>query len=71
MSIQIGDKNRIQNSVIAEHYNETERKNPVHQKKRLIERHPYIVSLLISLFAGFILLFPFWSRIVSFIVDRL
>lgn len=63
INISIGDNNKIKNSVIAGKVNTS---NEDH-KKNFYEKHPIVCSLLISLFAGFILLFSFWEQIVEFI----
>lgn len=63
INITIGDNNTIKNSIIAGKVNT----NGANQKKNFYERHPLICGLLISLFAGFILLFSFWNQIVQLI----
>ena len=60
MGVQIGDNNRIKNSVIADGDISAGR-------KRWAERHPIIVGVLISFGVGFLLLFNFWERIVLII----
>lgn len=62
MGINIGNNNKINNSIISE---ESRMKNE--KKKNIFEKHPLIFSFLISLFAGFILLFSFWGKIVEWI----
>ena len=64
MGIKIGDNNKIQNSTISEKI-ETSKENL--EKKTFYERHPVICGFLISLFAGIVLLFPFWGKVVSFL----
>lgn len=65
MSIKIGDKNKIKKSTIGHKYGAT---NEVSNKKKgFLNRHPFIVSFLISLLAGFILLFSFWEDVVLWI----
>ena len=61
MSIHIGDKNRIKNSVIAESANGKS------APKSWSERHPILVSVLVSLGVGFLLLFHFWDKLVTLI----
>lgn len=63
MGIQIGDNNNIKNSVVTE--NGTVHKDT--QKKSIVERHPILVGLIISLIAGFILMFSFWKDIISWL----
>ena len=64
MGIQIGDNNKIKNSVVTE--NGTVHKD-TSQKKTFVERHPILVGLIISLIAGFVLMFSFWKDIISWI----
>ncbi|HEF1898081.1 hypothetical protein ACTFSP_19540 [Bacillus cereus group sp. MYBK108-2] len=63
MSIKIGNKNKIKNSSIGHQYNAA---TPT-EKKSFAERHPIIISFLVSLVVGFILLFSFWKPIVEWI----
>ncbi|MGE1041270.1 hypothetical protein ACQGRZ_13725 [Bacillus wiedmannii] len=63
MSIRIGDKNKIKNSSIGHQYNAT---TPI-EKKSFVERHPIIISFIVSLVVGIILLFSFWKSIVEWI----
>jgi len=63
MSIKIGNKNKIKNSSIGHQFNAT---TPP-EKKSFAERHPIIISFLVSLVVGFILLFSFWKPIVEWI----
>ena len=65
-SIIIGNNNTIKNSVIAGFVNENESKQP----QSFYERHPVICSILVSLFTGIVLLFPFWKKIVD-VIGRL
>mgnify|MGYP004637546571 CR=1 len=58
MSIHIGDNNIIKNSS----FNDCE-----HKKKKWVERHPVLVSIICSFLVGFILLFSFWQDIVSWL----
>ena len=64
MSINIGNGNKINNSTIAEKIDGNE---GLQKRKNFFDRHPVICSLLISLLAGFILLFHFWQDIVTWI----
>lgn len=63
MGIQIGDNNKIKNSIIAE---DGEVSKGI-QKKGFAERHPILIGLAISLMAGFILMFSFWKDIIGWI----
>lgn len=63
MNIKIGDKNKIKNSYIGhQKINSANR-----DKKSFIERHPIIISLIISFIVGFVLLFSFWDNVVKWI----
>jgi len=62
-SVIIGDNNKISNSIIAGNISSSE----AMKKKTFFERHPVICGLLISLFAGIVLLFSFWTKIIEFI----
>ena len=64
MGINIGDNNKIKNSYIAE---KSEIPSPVPEKKSFYEKHPVICSFLISLIAGVVVLFSFWTEIISWI----
>lgn len=61
MSIRIGDKNKIKKSKIGHTYNS----NP--PQKGFVTRHPFLSGVLISIVAGFIMLFSFWENIVKWI----
>ena len=66
-SIIIGDGNNIKNSIIANGKD----KNP--KKESFITKHPVVFAVLIGiatgLISGFILLFPFWKNIISWIEE--
>ena len=62
-NITIGNNNKIKNSTIAG----TIGTNDTTQKNGFYEKHPILCAFLISLAAGIILLFSFWSQIISFI----
>lgn len=62
-SVNIGDGNKINNSKIANAITN----NSGEEKKSFFEKHPVICSFLISLIAGVVLLFSFWSEIVKWI----
>lgn len=63
MGIKIGNNNKISNSTIADNVNG----NPETPKKNWYEKHPIIGGIIISVVAGVILLFSFWSEIIKFI----
>lgn len=62
MSISIGDNNKISNTTIVE--NSTVNKE---NKKGFTAKHPILISLICSFVVGFILLFSFWTEIISWI----
>ena len=61
-SINIGDGNTIKDSTIANKV-----VNTSENKKSCYDKHPVICGFLISLVAGIVLLFSFWSKIIEFI----
>lgn len=63
MSVNIGDNNKITHTTIGE-------KVTIHnpeKKERFNEKHPYLTGILISLVAGFILMFSFCEQIIHYI----
>lgn len=67
MSIRIGDNNKISNSQIG-HNNVSNSSGPeCAEKKNFIEKHPILISVIVSLATGFVLLFSFWKDIVDWI----
>lgn len=60
MSIKIGNNNTINKSKIGHNNNSDNNKN-------FVTKHPLLSSLLISLLAGFIMLFSFWDKIISWL----
>ena len=60
MGITIGDSNFISNSNINDG-----KMQP--QKKNWVERHPVIISALISFVVGFLLLFSFWEDLITYL----
>lgn len=62
-SVNIGDGNKINNSKIAN----VTTNDSSEEKKSFFEKHPVICSFLISLIAGVVLMFSFWSEIVKWI----
>lgn len=80
MGIEIGDRNKINNSIIVNGAESANTSYPdnlnnsnvvVRRKKHFSDKHPVLVNVLItvitSLFVGFILLFSFWQNIVEWI----
>ena len=61
MSINIGDDNKIKNSKIVHNYNLTP------PQKNIFTKHPFITGVIISMVAGFIMLFSFWEKAMSWI----
>lgn len=62
MSIKIGDNNTIKNSI----FSNTTASSP-DKKKNWAEKHPILISLVISLIAGLILMFSFWGSIIKYV----
>jgi len=66
-SVKIGNGNKISNSNIAgiiENHSDSASSDV---KKSFYQKHPVICSFLVSLLAGIVLLFTFWSNIVELI----
>ena len=63
MSITIGNQNWIKNSVVAENCSD----GIIPKKKNFFQNHPFLIGILISVIAGFILMFSFWEKIRLFI----
>ncbi|RUL51096.1 hypothetical protein [Lysinibacillus antri] len=62
MKIKIGNNNKIKDSVIG---NQNIQGEP--NKKSFTERHPVLISIIITFIFGFLFLFSFWDTIVEFI----
>ena len=62
MGIKIGDNNEVNNTIISDNSD-----IDCEKKKNFIEKHPIIISFIISLITGFFLLFSFWGKIVEWI----
>lgn len=60
-NIIIGNNNKISNSTIS-----VDGSDSMPSKKSFYNRHPLLCDFLISLLAGLILMFSFWSKIISF-----
>jgi hypothetical protein len=67
VSIRIGDNNKIKNSSIGNQYSTQGGGGAPRGDKKFPEKHPILFSLIISLVAGFILLFSFWKPLVIWI----
>lgn len=69
MSIKIGNNNKIIDSNICDNIKIDSSTKDIksNSKKNFYEEHPIICGLLISLAAGFILLFSFWNNIIDWI----
>jgi phosphotransferase system glucose/maltose/N-acetylglucosamine-specific IIC component len=65
MNIKIGNKNKIKNSSIGHHSNNSN--NKPEKKKSFAEKHTVLISFFISLITGFILLFSFWGNVVDWV----
>lgn len=63
MSINIGSKNKIKNSTIAEQVINNDKITT----SGYCQRHPIICGVIISLITGIILLFSFWTDIILWI----
>lgn len=74
MAINIGNNNKIQNTIIAEDsvivQNSKDALTENHQKKSIVDKHPIICSLIVSFIVGFLLLFSFWREIVLWVESR-
>lgn len=66
-SVKIGNGNKISNSNIAGNIENHSDSAPSDVKKTFYKKHPVICGFLVSLVAGIVLLFPFWSNIVKLI----
>ncbi|GHH99717.1 hypothetical protein [Neobacillus kokaensis] len=62
MKIKIGNNNKIKNSVIGSQTSHQES-----NKKSFGERHPILISVIITFLFGFLFLFSFWDSIVKYI----
>jgi len=69
MKIKIGDNNKIKNSSIGHQINLNTDDPSKNDKKSnsFAQRHPILISIIISISVGFILLFSFWGNIVNYI----
>jgi hypothetical protein len=65
MNINIGNKNKIKKSNIGHQFTSNNGGNQEPPKKTLFEKHPILISFLISFVAGFILLFSFWGNVAG------
>ncbi len=62
MKIKIGDNNKINNSVIGSQNSQGQS-----IKQSFTERHPILISVIITFIFGFLFLFSFWDSIVEYI----
>lgn len=60
--IKIGNKNKIKNSVIGSQNLQGES-----FKKSFTDRHPILISVIITFLFGFLFLFSLWDSIVEYI----
>jgi len=71
MSINIGNENKIKNTIILENSDISQASNEKGEKgtKRdsFSDKHPIITGVLISFGVGFVLLFSFWKVIIAWI----
>jgi hypothetical protein len=65
VSIKIGNNNKIKNTHIG-HITKSESQIE-YKRPKFHERHPILVSILISFAVGFILLFTFFRNIVDWV----
>ncbi len=65
MSINIGNNNKIKDSIIAENTSITEDK----LEQNSAHKHPIITGIFIAVVAGFILTFSFWDKIKTFVEE--
>lgn len=64
MGVNIGNNNKIKNSNIADNIELDSTEAP---KQSFYDKHPVICGFLISLAAGMVLLFSFWTNIITWI----
>lgn len=63
----IGSNNKITNSSIAVNIERDGTNEKNGRRKSFAEKHPVLISVLVSFVVGFILLFSFWKQIVTWI----
>lgn len=63
--IKIGNNNKIKNSIVGNQnlYGES-------NKKSFTDRHPILISVVITFIFGFLFLFSFWDSIVEYIENN-
>lgn len=64
MSIKIGDNNKIKKSIILD---KSQLRIVDNAKDDFISKHPVLIGVLISVLAGIVLMFSFWTDVVRFI----
>lgn len=62
-SVKIGDSAKITKSTIASRID----KQPSEAKLSFVEKHPIIVNVIVAVAGGFLLMFSFWDKIVTWI----
>lgn len=67
MGIQIGDNNKIKDSLISDNSNIQNTK----EKENWVARHPLITTIIATIISSVILMFSFWEQIVKFIESLL
>ncbi|MCG7377405.1 hypothetical protein MH215_10395 [Paenibacillus sp. ACRSA] len=69
MKIKIGDNNKIKNSSIGHqiNINTDENSKNNHRANSFAQRHPILLSIIISMATGIFLLFSFWKYVIDFI----
>lgn len=64
-AITIGNNNTIKNSIISSGPVQMEPTSSA--RKTFVERHPVLITTIVSLGVGILLMFSFWDHIISFI----
>lgn len=66
MSIKIGDNNKIKKTIILD---KSELSIKEKSKNNFISKHPLLIGVIISVLAGLILMFGFWTDVIKFIEE--
>lgn len=66
-TVTIGNNNKIKCANIAANIEKDNADAQNSHKKSFAERHPVIISIIVSFAVGFILLFSFWEKIIAWI----
>ena len=64
-AITIGNNNTIKNSIISS--GPAQMKSTSSARKTFVERHPVLITTIVSLGVRILLMFSFWDRIISFV----